>query len=386
MDGRGHLHIVLVTGNFPSEARPNNGAFVQSFAHALARTGVRVSVIRPTSVFDRRYGSLPVVRDVELVDSATIEVHRPRFFSFSARPVFRTNTARLTQVAFNRAVRSGTERLSAVPTIVYGHFLYQSGRAAALAAQDCGVPSVVGVGEGTFWTVEYAGLERARRDFKDVSGFVAVASHIRDALVSDLRVPAEKICVLPNGVDRRMFFPRSRFDACRKFGVPEETFNIVFVGTFDHLKGPDRVAEAVKGIDGVSLIFVGSGPIRPTGDAVVFSGPVEHARVAEILAAADLFVLPTAEEGCCNAVLEAMACGVPIVTSDGHYMDDIVDRDVALRADPYDVGAIRSAVVALKHDEAKRRAMAAACLRKSQQFDIDERAKRFVAWSTKLSR
>jgi glycosyltransferase involved in cell wall biosynthesis len=85
-------------------------------------------------------------------------------------------------------------------------------------------------------------------------------------------------------------------------------------------------------------------------------------------------------------VIEAMACGIPVVTSCGRYMDDLVDDEVAIRVDPTDVGAIRRAIDALRNDPARRDAMSQACLRRAKEFDINERARRVSDWMAELVR
>jgi glycosyltransferase involved in cell wall biosynthesis len=131
--------------------------------------------------------------------------------------------------------------------------------------------------------------------------------------------------------------------------------------------------------------MVGSGEVKPASAQILFRGVVDPRRMPELYSAADLFVLPTTEEGSCNAVLEAMACGLPIVTSSGRYMDDIVDDDVAVRVDPMDVRAIREAIVALMNEPARRKSMSEASLAKSKQFDINLRASRVATWLEELS-
>jgi glycosyltransferase involved in cell wall biosynthesis len=81
-----------------------------------------------------------------------------------------------------------------------------------------------------------------------------------------------------------------------------------------------------------------------------------------------------------------MACGLPVMTSNGSYMDDIVDDSVAVRVDPTDVRVIREAIVALMNDPVRRKSMSQACLEKSKQFDINLRARSVTAWLEELLR
>lgn len=375
------LSICFVTGNYPSAARPFEGTFVQQFVWAMARQGNRCTVIKPTSVFDRRYGPYPPRRATEDAgDNNTVEVLRPRYVSFSCRDIGISHTGRWTQASFSAAVVRTARRFKLAPDVVYGHFLYQAGAAAAHAAAVRDRPNVVGVGEGTFWTVTPFGWERAKIDFAHTAGFLAVASHIRDGLVRQLGVAREKILVLPNGVDFASFARLPREQARRNLGLDQSGCVAAFVGAFDDLKGGAELVEATKGLEGVRLVMLGQGPVQLSSDRIAFIGHVPHREVPVWLSAADFFVLPTKEEGSCNAVLEAMACGLPIITSNGAYMDDIVDDEVAIRVDPMDVNAIREAIVLLKNDPDRRKRMSEACLRKAKQFDINERARRVTKW------
>jgi glycosyltransferase involved in cell wall biosynthesis len=99
-----------------------------------------------------------------------------------------------------------------------------------------------------------------------------------------------------------------------------------------------------------------------------------------MLSACDVFVLPTLIEGSCNALVEAMACGLPIVSSTGEFNDDVLDERMSIRIDPLDVAAIRAAIVRLRDDPGLRARMAAEALRRSQLFDVDDRARRMLAF------
>lgn len=381
------LRILFVTGNYPSASRPAEGTFVQQFVWAMARQGNDCTALKPTSVFDRRYGPYPPERVREDAGAgAAVEVLRPRYLSFSCRNLGATHTGRWTQTSFTRAVVRTARRERLEPDVVYGHFLYHAGAAAACLARRLGAVSVVGVGEGTFWTVDPFGWQKARRDLGAVSGFLAVASHIKNGLLGHLGVAEARVRCEPNGVDLGRFAPVPRAAARRAVGLTPEAFVIGFVGAFDDLKGGEELIEATRDLDGVELFMLGHGPRAFDSPRLRFQGRVPQDLIPLWLGAADVFVLPTKEEGSCNAVLEAMACGLPIVTSNGAYMDDIVDDDVAIRVDPMDVRAIRGAVLALKNDPERRRRMSEACLRKAKRFDINQRARRVTAWMHELVR
>jgi teichuronic acid biosynthesis glycosyltransferase TuaC len=381
------MHIAFITGNYPTTSRPETGAFVQQFVWAMARQGNECSVINPASVFDRRYGPYPPRRSTEDAGGgSSVSVYRPLYISFSSLDLGWTHTGRWTQSSLNLVARRAASALPSCPDLVYGHFLYNAGRAAVVVGGRLGVSSVIGVGEGTFWTVAPFGFDQARLDFDSTAGFLAVGSHIRDGLIKEISVNPEKIVVEPNGVDRTRFFQSNQRQARAQLGLAPDVFMVAFIGTFDTLKGGAELVAAVDGLDGVGLAMIGQGEKTFESKSIIYTGWVRHDQVAVWLNAADIFVLPTREEGSCNAVIEAMACGLPIVTARGRYMDDIVDDEVAIRVDPTDVRAIRDAILDLKNDAVRRKKMSEACLRKAGRFDINQRARRVTAWMEELVR
>jgi glycosyltransferase involved in cell wall biosynthesis len=372
--------MVVVCQGYPSKAQPDNAPFVHQFAVALARQGHHCSIICPTSWLERRHGILPAREETEQTEKGPIRVFRPRYLSFSARQIGPYNTARLTYQRSGAAALRTIQTLAPAPDVVYGHFLYPSGRAAVVAGSQLGCSGVVGVGEGTFWTVKPVGFAQARRDFAAATGMIAVSSMIRGELIKKLQLPPEKIPVFPNGVDLKLFYPRERSAMCRKYGLPESRFNIAFVGDFGTDKGVERLLAAARELPNVALILAGRGRLPEPSAEVVFQQPAPHRAVPELLGAADLFVLPTIIEGSCNAIIEAMACGLPIVTSNGPYMDDLLTDDVALRVDPLDVAALRAAIQKVMANPKLRAGMAAASLRRARLFDINARARGIMEW------
>lgn len=375
------MKIAFITCSYPSPAQPSNGTFVQQFVWAMARQGNECSVIHPTSVFAVRHGRLPplFLRE-EAGGGATVGVVRPPCLTFSSKNVRISHTGRWTQRSFNIAVRMALRATGPAPEIIYGHFLYVSGYAAMLMGKAVRCPVVIGVGESSPWTVEAFGAGRARQHFSTRGHFLSNSTPNKEMLIDLLGIQPERILVEPNGVDPGRMYPRDGVEIRKELGIETGDFVVAFVGANNERKGPDRVVRAVETLEGVKCILMGSGTDRVQAACVLRSGPVSHDVVPELLACADLFVLPTTTEGSCNAVIEAMACGLPVVTSKGRYMDDIVDDSVAVRVDPMDVGEIREAIVTLKNDLERRRRMSEACLQKAKRFDIDARARRVTEW------
>lgn len=378
-------HIVFITSNYPSKSRPFNGPFVRQLVLSFARLGVKCTVINPVSIFHKRFGRLDPEKSLDhTIKNNTVTILRPRYISFSSKKFFLFNTAILTQISFEKVVSKVLSNFDYPPDVLYGHFLYMGGAAAVRIASKLSLPSFVAVGESSFWSVEPIGFRKATQDFKNVNGIIAVSSVIKKSLIDKLKIPEEKIVVLPNGVDLSLFYPRNRKNLRRKFDFPENKFIIAFVGHFDERKGPHRILSAVSGMDNVGLILMGSGHISLNNKNILYKGTIEHSKVPEMLSAADIFVLPTLAEGSCNSIIEALACGLPVVTSKGDFNDDIVDDTVAIRVDPLNIKEIRDAINRLYKDQSLRSEMSVNALKKSRQFDINIRAQRILQWMEEI--
>jgi UDP-glucose:(heptosyl)LPS alpha-1,3-glucosyltransferase len=199
--------------------------------------------------------------------------------------------------------------------------------------------------------------------------------------------PDPRITVIYNGVDLARFHPgvRDRFrDSLRAmWGVPSDAIVLLFVGSGFHRKGLDLLVEALgrlrlQGFQNMRAIVVGRGRIRryqrlaarlAVADWVRFEG--FQSEVERYYAAADLFVLPTRYDPFANACLEAMACGLPVLTTDANGAAELLQAGVqgsVLKA-PLDVEALASALRALL-PEAPRRMWAEAGPRIAREYSL----------------
>jgi sugar transferase (PEP-CTERM/EpsH1 system associated) len=160
-----------------------------------------------------------------------------------------------------------------------------------------------------------------------VSQFVAVSYDLERWLREDVRVPARKICTIHNGVDVGRFTRSTRMEAREFFGLPMDAPVICTVGRLDPVKDHVGLVRAFASVlpthPEALLLIAGDGPCREDlmqliGELGV-AGQVrllgERRDVPRVLAATDLFVLPSIAEGMSNTVLEAMAAGLPVVAT-----------------------------------------------------------------------
>jgi glycosyltransferase involved in cell wall biosynthesis len=162
-------------------------------------------------------------------------------------------------------------------------------------------------------------------------------------------------------------------------GLPQDVPLAVFCGHFDARKGPLRVLEAVRRL-GIQGVFLGSnGPDRPAGQGVAFVGSVPNAQLPRWLCAANCFVLPSRSEGMSNAILEALACGLPIVASDRCFNTAFLNSTCAALVDPNDPDDIADGIThCLKPAVASK--MAAASRALAMTLTIEMRITRIFAF------
>lgn len=373
--------LVVIPSRYPCRAHPTWHVFVRQIAHSFARQGVAVTVVSPLPFHRAWRGGDPYRAEEDAGDGARVTVFRPRILSWSSLRIGRWNTFGLTVGTMTRAVRRVIRReMPALPDALYGHFMYPAGAVAVRLGTDLGVPAFPAAGEISLDTIDALGPERARRDLVSACAFVANSEHLAGLMRDRLALGADRIGVFPNGIDRRIFRPLDRAGMRQRFGLPADRTLVGFVGGFEPRKGARRVAAAIEGLDGVAGVYVGSGDEAPTGGQVAFCGRLPHGDIPAILSACDMFALPTSDEGCCNAILEALACGLPVISSTGAFNDEILTPAVSIRVEAMDVAALRAAILRLRDDRPGRTAMGAAALDWSERFDIDGRAQRMLAF------
>ena len=222
--------------------------------------------------------------------------------------------------------------------LIDAHYLFPDGVAAVRLGRRLKKP-VVMTARGTDVNL-IPQFPRARRMIvaaaHEAAAIVAVSQALKDAIVA-LGVPSEKVTVLRNGVDLVLFQPHAREKARAELALCERT--LVSVGHLIERKGHELVIGALPLLPGYSLLIAGEGPERArlerlakelnVSHRVRFLGSIPHGQLHEIYAAADALVLASSREGWPNVLLEAMACGTPVVASNIWGNPEVVSRPEA---------------------------------------------------------
>jgi len=322
------VRILLLSNMYPSAERPEYGVFVQRLATALRARGHEV-------------------------DEAVLTAGR--------RGALRTPLAYLGLLRRTRSlVRSRR------PDLVYAHFLVPTGVVAAVS----GSPFVVtahgrdvanATGSAPIAAVTRRVIGRAR-------AVIAVSSYLAELLPSAPR----RLEVIDCGVDTALFRPAPRADG--------DGPRYLFAGSLIERKNVERLLQAFASLGSGTLTVAGSGPLEarlrasaPTG--VTFLGRVEPGRMAALYAACDVYCQPSLVEPQGQALLEALACGRPVVATRVGGPPEYVADDCGALVDPLDVASIADGM---------RRAAAigvpcAAAIEVAEQHSIGRQAARIEA-------
>ena len=382
------IRSILFVGNYPNPADLYRNVFFQNLIFAIADKGIRCSVIAPVSYTHYRSKIRDIPKYVQHTTGQgnTVDVYYPRCVTYSSKKILGIyNTGRLSEHSFQRAaVRTAKKRIGEFDC-VYGHFFLEGGLAAAVTGREFGKPSFIAFGECDFDSqVRHDYGDLVSKELEGLCGIVSVSTDNSNELKTMPVFDPFPVLLAPNGVDSTLFHPMDQ-KVCRKeLNIPDDCFIAGFVGGFIERKGVSRVLEAVRRTEGVYGAFAGKGD-RPDGPKVVFCKALPHEQIPIFLNACDVFVLPTLSEGSCNAIIEALACGLPVVSSDLPFNDDILTEHNSIRIDPMDVQEISSAVRKLYEDGALRAELSRGALETAKNLMIEERAKRILAFMEKCS-
>ncbi|MDQ3189314.1 MAG: glycosyltransferase [Pseudomonadota bacterium] len=325
--------LLVFSSLFPSGVQPGAGLFIRERMFRVGKH-VPIVVVAPQPWFPGqallrwvRPHFRPMALTFEIMDG--VAVHRPRFFCIPA--VFKWTDGLFMALSSFFTVRRIAREHNA--NLIDAHFGYPDGYAAVLLGRWLKLPVIItlrGKEAGQAFTSVARALKRA---ITGADQLITVSAALQAfAIEQGARPPC--VQVIGNGVDLAKFSAVPRADARRQLRLPQDAEVLVSVGSLVEGKGFHRVIECLPPMLAAHpklhlMIIGGAGIARDFGgelkrmtrelrldDKVHFLGPIPHERLNVPLSAANAFVLATSYEGWANVFLEAMACGLPVVTTD----------------------------------------------------------------------
>ncbi len=367
--------LVVFSSLFPSAVRPGAGLFIRERMFRVAQHRPLV-VVSPQPWFPGqslvrwlRPGYRPQAPALEIQQG--IRVYHPRFLSVPGllRQLDGWSMALASFWLLRRLKRQGARLIDA-------HFTYPDGEAATWLGRWLGLPVTITLrGTEVPHSKNPALRPRLAQTLKAAAHVFSVSDSLR-RLAVELGTPQEKTEVVGNGIDTERFHPVGRKAARSLYGIPDNAQVMISVGALVERKGMHRVIDClpalIKHHPNLHYLIVGGG--SPEGDnrielsaqvarlglvgQVHFLGALPPDDLKWPLSASDVFVLATRNEGWANVFLEAMACGLPVITTDVGGNAEVVCRDELGSIVPYgDATALQQALDAALNKEWDRAAI-----------------------------
>ena len=344
--GAPRRRILVLSSPFPSVVAPTSGVFVKNRVRAVADLpGYEVRVVSaipyfpPIKLFKRWHVFSQYPRE-EVVDG--LEVRRPRY------PLLPKLGGRFESALMYPSVRRAVERIRRDFDfdLIDAHWVYPAGVVGARLAQRYGKPLVVtGRGADMHLGPRIPAVARhIRRALGAASHCIALSTEIARAMQSN-GAPAERVSVIPNGVDCDAFRPLPKAEARTRLGLPADAKIVLSVGDFFENKGFHLLLDAIPAVrrrhPNVFVALVGGAPGHGTDytgfvnervaangleGRVLFAGRRPQEELVWWYSAADVFALLSAREGSPNVLLEALACGTPAVATAVGGIAETLDR------------------------------------------------------------
>ncbi len=224
-------------------------------------------------------------------------------------------------------------------------------------------------------------IERALFSPGGAGVVIANSKWIKREIEQQFGFPPERIHVVYNGVPAFSPPPNARTEVRAELGLGAEDYVMLFAGSGWDRKGLRFAIDAVNASTVKPTLLVagrGNESAMPSSDRVRFLGPI--ADMSRVLAAADAFILPTLYEPFSNACLEALAAGLPVLTTEQNGFAEIIERGVEgeVFADPRDTAALAAGIDRWA-DAARRAEVRPRLLEKAARFTIEENVRSTLA-------
>ena len=324
------MRLLIVTSQFPIAGEPNRGRPIHQTVRELSRLA-QVRVLSPVASYPRwaqpRSYLYRASDEHHSVPGCDVEYVRYPALPALSRPF----NGRLCARAIAAPMRAFA------PDLVLSYWLYPDAYGAMLAARRIGAPLVVGA-RGSDLRVRDAISRRLTRPvLRAARRLLVVSEDLGRVAERDYGADPDRIRTIPNGCDAAIFHPADRGEARRALDLPADAEVVTYVGRLVPEKGLRELLLAAGQLRAarprLQLVLVGEGPMHAelaalaaAGDLPVrFAGTRPPAEVARWMCASDLVTLPSYSEGHPNVLVEALACGRPVVATPVGGIPEVVD-------------------------------------------------------------
>jgi teichuronic acid biosynthesis glycosyltransferase TuaC len=344
------MRILIVTSQFPIAGEPHRGRPVYQTVRELSRLA-EVKVLSPIATYPgwarpRSYLYRPAEHQA-VAPGCDVD-----YVTYPALPaVSRPFNGHLCARALSRPVRAFA------PDVVLAYWLYPDGYGALRAAREAGVPFLAGA-RGSDLRVRDAVSRRLTRPVvRAARRLLVVSEDLGRVAAEQYGADPERIRAIPNGCDAALFRPGDRQAARAALGLAQDAEVVLYVGRLVPEKGLRELVHATRGLlatrPRARVVLVGDGPLYAELAATLAAEPAlplqlagsqAPAEVARWMVASDLVTLPSYSEGHPNVLVEALACGRPVVATPVGGIPEVVDAASGLLVPARDADALADAL------------------------------------------
>lgn len=347
-------NILVLSSLFPNNAAPSNGLFIRERMFRVAKH-TNMTVISPIPwfpgqqllrIFKKNYRPQPDKIEIQ----QGITVYFPRFFSFPG--VLRNLDAFMMYLCCLPLVRKLKKENSI--EIIDSHFTYPDGLAATWLARKAGLKSTITLrGTEIPHSKTLGKRKQLMKAWIQADRLFCVSNSLCQHAIA-MGINAEKFTFIGNGIDTEKFKPIAKTDAKKRLNIDTHTKVLITVGGLVERKGFHRVIACLPQLLKVypKLLYLIIGGVSAEGnykqqicelaeklavtDNIRFLGSLKPEDLSLPLSAADVFVLSSSNEGWANVILEAMACGTPVIATDVGGNAEVVKSEELGYIVPYD--------------------------------------------------
>lgn len=320
------MKLLTFSSLYPNSVQPSQGIFVENRLRELLASGKAESrVLSPVPWAPWGSGFLSSYATFRKIEARAerhgIPVTYPRFFLI---PKIGMTLAPTTMfLSLYRSVRKLIDDGYDFD-LIDAHYFYPDGVAAAIIGRMLNKPVVITARGTDINLIPDYPLPRRQILWaaEQAAGLITVCQALKDTMV-EMGVAENKIFALRNGVDLVRFHPGDRAEARKAFGASGKT--LLSVGHLIERKGHDLVIRAMTELPDYHLLIAGDGPERENLQSLAqqlgvnrrvrFLGGVRPENMCQLYNSGDALILASSREGWANVLLEAMACGTPVVAS-----------------------------------------------------------------------
>ena len=244
------------------------------------------------------------------------------------------------------------------PDVVLAYWVYPDGYAALRVARALGVPCVVGALGSDIHVRSGMNQLMTRRTIAGADALLTVSEAMRRTAIDTFGAAPDRVHTVVNGFNTTVFGPADQTDARQSLGLGADDRIVVYVGRIVEAKGMRELVGAAQQLcrddPRLRVVVIGDGVMKAELEALIQSsgmagcirltGGLEPHQVAQWICAADLLTLPSWSEGYPNVVVEALACGRPVVATDVGGTREIVNPENGLLIPRKDVVALQAAL------------------------------------------